>query len=431
VLASTNAGGLVNFPAGTKTVRMTFPGMLFATLLPGVGMPSFAAVEIDDFATSGLADRGVQLILKQAPFFPVLTLRPKTAGKPSIMDFCPNEVGGAIAGYQSWADWCDKDFHGVTQSQLRSARVGIRADRGARFGAMAFGDGAVPPDIELHIQEVVKARINAAGMLVGSPTVGAIYNGYHTYYPNPGGTDVNGVLFSNTNTAGFGTVSDHPVTFFVNNSPRWTMTTTAFHPGADNAYSLGLANRRASVIYAGTSTINTSDARLKADRDGVDLTGGIVSPMSDAEIAAAREIAREIGIFTFRDAVAEKGAAARLHAGVTVQCVIEIMERHGLEPFRYAFICFDKWNEEPDVPARTEEVMGKKWIQVTRTNEKGEEVTESVETDEDIVIGTVEHPALPGIAAGDRYGFRMEGLLAFIARGQEARLQAIEAALAA
>jgi hypothetical protein len=90
-------------------------------------------------------------------------------------------------------------------------------------------------------------------------------------------------------------------------------------------------------VYAGTGTINTSDAREKTP----------VVPLTAAEIAAAQELAGEIGTFQFLSSVAEKGAEnARHHVGMTVQRAIEVMESHGLDPFGYAFICYDEWDTE-------------------------------------------------------------------------------------
>ena len=142
-------------------------------------------------------------------------------------------------------------------------------------------------------------------------------------------------------------------------------------PGADNTYSAGTSGRRWSVVYAGTGTINTSDAREKT----------AVRAFSAGELNAAKALAAEVGFFKFLSAIVEKGeAGARWHAGMTVQRAIEIMEAHSLDPFAYGFICFDEWEESEDGPA------------------------------------------------GDRYSFRPDEMLLFIARGFEARLAALESA---
>ncbi len=115
-------------------------------------------------------------------------------------------------------------------------------------------------------------------------------------------------------------------------------------PGADNSQNLGSAIRRYATVFAGTGTINTSDAREKTWRGA----------MNDSERAAARAIIGELGWFQWRSARRRKGKdAARLHFGVRAQAVWRIMADHGLidpigadgRPGRtpYAFLCFDEW----------------------------------------------------------------------------------------
>ena len=164
-------------------------------------------------------------------------------------------------------------------------------------------------------------------------------------------------------------------------------------PAVDNAYSLGDGAFRTSTIYSTTGTINTSDATEKALRDGTDIGGDcLVSAMTDAEVSAAKMLAREIGIFKWRDSVVAKGEGARLHAGITVQRIIEIMTAHGLDAFRYAFICRDEWDAMEALPG-SDEVAG-----------------------------------IPARPAGSRLSLRMDQLALFVARGQEARIAALEAA---
>lgn len=164
-------------------------------------------------------------------------------------------------------------------------------------------------------------------------------------------------------------------------------------PATDNNVSAGSASLRFSVVYAGTGAINTSDAREKTD----------VRIFSEAEIQAAKELAREIGFFRFLSAIAEKegdpSRNAREHCGMTVQRAKSVLEAHGLDPLNYGFICYDKWEEETvDHP---DEVDGE---------------------------GVVIRPAYTEVVreAGDRFSFRENELYAFIARGFEARLTALE-----
>lgn len=111
-------------------------------------------------------------------------------------------------------------------------------------------------------------------------------------------------------------------------------------PAADNSFSFGTAAKRASVVYAATGTINTSASSEKCS----------VRVPDTAEIACAREIAENICLYQWKEAVAAKGTArARLHCGWVadgesgnpVTCVQEICTRHGLDPQRYVFFCRD------------------------------------------------------------------------------------------
>lgn len=141
-----------------------------------------------------------------------------------------------------------------------------------------------------------------------------------------------------------------------------------FKPEADNAQTMGSSAKRWSVVYAATGAINTSDAREKT----------AVTPLSAAELDAAKDLSAAIGSYQWLAAVQAKGADARTHIGLTVQRAMEIMTAHGLDPMAYGFICHDSWEARAD--SNTE--------------------------------------------AGDRYGFRVDELLLFMARGFDARLAA-------
>lgn len=164
--------------------------------------------------------------------------------------------------------------------------------------------------------------------------------------------------------------------------------TGGLYPEANNSVILGRASNLWSVVYAGTGTINTSDARMKTE----------VSLLTPEELAASAALAKEIGTFRWLDSVAVKGDAARNHIGMTVQKAMSIMESFGLDPMSYGFICYDSWESEPD------EVV---------IDEDGKQVAIS-----------------KGREAGDRYAFRMDQLSLFIAAGQEQRLAKLEALLA-
>ena len=173
----------------------------------------------------------------------------------------------------------------------------------------------------------------------------------------------------------------------------------AVYPATDNVSNLGVSGLRWKEIFCANGTINTSDARVKTE----------VRELTVAEIAASKDLAKEIGAYKFLESVAKKGDAARTHIGMTVQRCIEIMEHHGLDPVAYGFICYDQWEDE------YEEVSAvPSWIEDPETGE--------------LVQGPDKEPAHRKLTreAGDLYSFRTEQLLLFIARGFEARLSALE-----
>jgi hypothetical protein len=176
-----------------------------------------------------------------------------------------------------------------------------------------------------------------------------------------------------------------------------------YAPSTDNTFSSGTASNRHSVVYAGTGTINTSDAREKSQpRD-----------MTPTELAAASDLAKLPCIFQWLAMIAEKGEeGARLHCGPTVQAVITVMESHGLDPFRYGLVCYDQWEEIPEqwevtpaVPAVIDEETGD--VIVPEQPERRELIQEYR-------------------ASGDRYGLRPTELSWFVMRGQEQRISALE-----
>ena len=199
----------------------------------------------------------------------------------------------------------------------------------------------------------------------------------------------NGYLFNRENAA---------LIFGANNGEAGRFGASGnFLPGADNSRTCGQSDRRWSVVYAGTGSINTSDAREKT---------GITS-LTVYELAAAKDLAKEMGTYQFLSAVATKGLSARHHVGMTVQRAIDIMQSHGLDPYKYSFICYDEWPEQiVEHPQETSSIL--------------DQYNNTVVTKE---------AWIETIPAGNRYSSRPDELLMFIARGLEARLTALEARL--
>ncbi|WOF43762.1 tail fiber domain-containing protein [Sphingopyxis indica] len=186
----------------------------------------------------------------------------------------------------------------------------------------------------------------------------------------------------------------------------WYVSSAAGHftPIVDNAYSIGQAPARPSVIFAASSTISTSDERKKTWRGA----------MTTAELAAAKRIVGELGFFQWNDSIAKKGAAnARYHFGVKAQSVWAIMADEGLiDPItsgiapdsQYAFLCWDEWEDQ------TEERPV--------INPETGEPTGEIET---IMIAE----------AGNLFGIRADQLALFLIAAQQAMINDHEARLAA
>jgi hypothetical protein len=139
-------------------------------------------------------------------------------------------------------------------------------------------------------------------------------------------------------------------------------------PGSDNAQTLGSASYRWSVVYAGTGTINTSDEREKQQ----------IANLDDAERRVAVAIKGLVKKFKYNDAVTAKGDDARIHVGVIAQEVVAAFAAEGLDATRYALLCYDEWDAEP----------------------------EQVDKEGNVVQAARE--------AGNQYGIRYDELLAFI-----------------
>ena len=110
------------------------------------------------------------------------------------------------------------------------------------------------------------------------------------------------------------------------------------YPDADNTRTLGDASFRWSVVYAGTGAINTSDEREKQD----------IAALDAAEKRVAVALKSLVKKFRFKDAVQAKGDDARIHVGVVAQEVMAAFQAEGLDPMRYALVCYDEWPAEVD-----------------------------------------------------------------------------------
>jgi hypothetical protein len=192
-----------------------------------------------------------------------------------------------------------------TTNSIGTAGTAISATLGVR--------AAVDGDIGLLVN-----RLTSDGNLIDlrkdGTTVGSIgtYGGA-IYIASPDGTDA-GLRIGNGYIA--------PVT-----------TTGALR---DNAIDVGYASGRFDDIYATNGTIQTSDQNEKQQ----------IASLTDAEMTAAKAISKLFKTFKWNDSVAEKGDAARTHAGVIAQEVEQAMSDAGLNAGDYAFFISSDWTDE-------------------------------------------------------------------------------------
>ena len=118
-------------------------------------------------------------------------------------------------------------------------------------------------------------------------------------------------------------------------SINYNWLSTSYYPATDNTQSLGIAGNRWSVVYAGTGTINTSDANQKQQ----------FASLTASEQETAKTIKSLIKTFKFNDAVAKKGVNARTHIGVSAQDVQAAFTANGLNADDYGLFCSDVWYE--------------------------------------------------------------------------------------
>lgn len=185
--------------------------------------------------------------------------------------------------------------------------------------------------------------------------------------------------------------------------------TVAVNPGTDGTIASGWSNKRWSQVYASTGTIETSDERLKED----------IKPIDESVFKAWGKV--EFRQFLFKDAVAEKGSAARIHIGLIAQQVVAAFASEGLDAMRYGIVCYDKWDAQ--------EAITERFKVVTREETHNEDG--SVKEPEEFHYE--ERILTPAKEAGDCYSIRYEEALAlecayqrWLGERRDARISALE-----
>lgn len=224
---------------------------------------------------------------------------------------------------------------------------------------------------------------------------------------------------------------------------RWYISSSQFGPAVDNTYSICGAGNRASVVYAATGTINTSDGRGKRFRPGTALT--------DDDLRAGRRIGAELGWYQWIEEIDRKGEdVARWHFGASAQAVASILMDEGIEQvqnidlpadqfvpedqrpsFRTAFLCFDTWedvweDEYEDVTVTDRVLVGETVSAILGAD--GQPIREPVFEDRERTERRATGNKVLVTPAGNRFGLRVDQLALFLLAAQEQRLAALEAA---
>lgn len=190
----------------------------------------------------------------------------------------------------------------------------------------------------------------------------------------------------------------------------------AFMPLTDNDMQLGHSAARWSVVYAGTGTINTSDAHEKTTPISPEALAEFMGAHQDAILDAWGDV--QLIAFQWLASIQEKGEdVARWHVGVIAQQVRDTFIAHGLDGTRFGLLCYDEWKDE------FEPVFEEYEEEVTVIDGKGNEAIETRtfrrETGEMKLVR----------AAGNRWGIRPDQCLFLETAYQRRRCDRIEARL--
>ncbi len=160
---------------------------------------------------------------------------------------------------------------------------------------------------------------------------------------------------------------------------------------SDDGVNLGHPSVRWDVVYAGSSSINTSDQNDKQD----------IEALTDTEMKVTKRISVLFKKFKFKNSVSKSGSNARTHIGVIAQEVESAFTAEGLDASKYAFWCKDTWWEK----------------EITFDSIKSYKDIKKEETD--------------GYTKRVRHGIRYAELLAFLSAYNEQRFASMEARLTA
>lgn len=283
------------------------------------------------------------------------------------------------------------DISGVAGSliagKMDTRRLGVNTVPDNLMGTFHIRTSDFGPATPAHFNgdDLIVEMSGNAGMTIrsGAGNFGSIL------FANPAVQNRAGIIYNHATDT---------MNFRVSGADKFYIDSAALYPATDNTLSIGKPSNRASVVYAGTGAINTSDGRLK-DK---------VVSINAAEKRVAITLKSLIRRYRYKDAIETKGGDARLHFGVIAQDVKAAFEAEGLVAEEYGLLCYDEWDDEyVDIP---EECLQHPAEYSTLVDIDGNPLVIKEAWDEVI------HPAERVLVtpAGDRYGIRYDELLCFI-----------------
>lgn len=164
-----------------------------------------------------------------------------------------------------------------------------------------------------------------------------------------------------------------------------------FQPSVDNATSLGTSGNRWTQLFAATATISTSDASKKAVLGKLTEFASVLDAVGSVNLLAYKYI----------DAIAEKGAAARIHAGVLAQDLRDAGSANGVDLLAWGVLCRDPDMEsveeeyQAERPKRTISVIEEDEYTIQDGKAVKRRVTREVEHDETELLSVVDEDGAP------------------------------------
>lgn len=234
-------------------------------------------------------------------------------------------------------------------------------------------------------------------------------------------TSLGVINFSSPTLASAGSInynhSTAEMTLRASNADRWKVTSSALVPAADNVYTFGTAALRPSQLYAGNSSISTSDATRKTEPREI----------TNSEITAFSTILKLPGVWQWIDKYEEEGEKARLHSGPTVQAAIAIMQANGLDWEQYGAFCYDEWEDQYTPVFATKKATKEVSVKVYDDEKSVSNAVQVIEYEEEYDTGEKQLT----LAAGSLYSFRKEELTWWCMRALYSKLDDLESRIEA